>query len=77
MLNELRGSKYIVEFFQNATRRATPSDRMYLRADNDSDAIVQARWLARHTYHNHFQVRAVANGVHTVIFRTSPLAQVA
>jgi hypothetical protein len=50
---------------------------MYLRADNESDAVVQARWLARRTYHDHYQVRAVTDGAHTVIFKTSPLAQVA
>ena len=77
MLNELRVSRYIVEFFQTGRRQAPPSDRMYLKAENEPDAIVQARWLARHTYHHHFQVRAVTDGVHTVIFRSSPLAQVA
>jgi len=77
MLNELRGSKYVVEFFQAGTRGAPPGDRMYLRADNESDAVVQARWLARRTYHDHYQVRAVTDGAHTVIFKTSPLAQVA
>ena len=77
MLNEPRASSYIVEFFQTGRRQALPSDSMYLKAENDSDAIVQARWLARHTCHHHFHVRVVTYGVHTVILRSSPIAQVA
>jgi hypothetical protein len=77
MLNELRVSKYIIEIFRSGKPGAVPNDRMCLKADNESDAIAQAIWLARHTSHHHFQIRAVTNGMHTVIYRSSPLAQVA
>jgi len=74
MLNELRAPKYVVEFFQTGNQRARPSDRLLLKADNDSDAIAQAIWLARHTYHHHFHVR---DGVQTIIYTSSPIARVA
>jgi hypothetical protein len=76
MLNELRVRKYIVEFFETGRRGALPSDSMGLDADNDSDAIEQAKWLDRHTSRHHFQVR-VANGVRTIIYRSNPQAMAA
>jgi hypothetical protein len=75
MLNELRVAKYIVEFFQSGKQGAVPTDRLHLKAEADWEAITQANWLARHTHHNHFQVRD--GGTHTIIYRSSPLARVA
>ena len=77
MLNELRATKYVVEFFQSGTRGAVPDDKLHLKADTESDAVAQANWIARHTHHHHFQIRAVVNGVHTVIFESYPLASAA
>jgi len=77
MLNEMRPSRYVVEFFQTGKHRAPPNDRLPLKADTDSDAIAQAIWLARHTYHHHFQIREVSKGVQTIIYRSAPIARVA
>ena len=77
MLNELRVTKYVVEFFQSGKRGAPPSDSICLNADSDSDAIEQAKWLERHTSQHHFQVRTVTNGVHAIIHRSSSLAMAA
>jgi hypothetical protein len=74
MRSESDLQKYVVDFFHSGNRGARPTDSMCLKASKDSDAIAQAAWLARHTCHHHFQVRAVANGVHTIIYRSSPLA---
>ena len=71
MLSEPQMSKYVVEFLHAANRGATPTDSMRLNVDNESDAIAQAKWLARHTYCHHFQVRAVTRGVHGVIYRSA------
>ena len=77
MLNESQSSKYIVEIFATAKQGATPADRMRLKADNESDAIAQANWLARHTTCHHFQVRAVESGVQSVIYKSADLARAA
>jgi len=77
MRSESDLSKYVVEFFHTGNRGARPKDTICLKASNESDALMQAAWLARHTYHHHFQVRAVANGVHTIIYRSSPVAMAA
>ena len=69
MLKGPKFSKYVCEFFHAATNGAKPTESMCLKADNDSDAIAQATWLARRTYCHHFQVRTVAQGVHSVIYR--------
>jgi len=78
MRSESDFQKYVVDFFHTGKRGARPKDSVCLKASNDSDAITQATSLARHTYHHHFQVRAVASGVHTVIYRrSSPVAMAA
>ena len=77
MLNESQSSKYIVEFFDTGRQRAKPADVMRLKAESESDAIAQANWLARHTSCHHFQVRNVAQGVQSVIFRAAALAHTA
>ena len=77
MLNELRVTKYIVEFFETGRRGALPSDSIGLNADSASDAIEQAKWLDRHTSQHHFQVRVVANGERTIIYQSYPQAMAA
>ena len=74
MVNDPRATKYMVEFFETKGHRGAPSDTLRLKADNDSDAVAQAHWLARHTYHDHFQVRAVAGGLQTIIYRSYSVA---
>jgi hypothetical protein len=76
MLNQSQSSKYIVEFFHTERNGTPPKDSMFLKAVSDSDAVEQANWLACRTYCHHFQVRAVTQGVHTVIHRASALARV-
>jgi hypothetical protein len=61
-------SKYVVDFFHTERRSTDSKESMRLEADTDSDAIEQARWLARRTAHHHYQVRAAAGHVHVVIF---------
>lgn len=75
MLNELRMTRYVVEFFQSAELGDIPNDQVYFKADNVSDAVSQANWLARHTCHHHYQVRVVADGAYRVVYISSPLAK--
>lgn len=77
MLNELRLTKYVVEFFQSEKQGAAPNDKVYLKADTVSDAVSQANWLARHTCHHHFQVSVMADGARAVVYTSSPLARAA
>ena len=77
MRSESELSKYVVEFFHTGNKGTRPKDSVCLKASNDADAIAQAAWLARRTYHHHFQIRALANGVHTIIYRSSPVAMAA
>ena len=62
-------SKYVVEFFHAGNNGAKPTECMYLKAENDSDAVAQANWLARRTWCRQFQVRVVTPGAHGVIYR--------
>lgn len=77
MLNGPQLSKYVCEFFHAGNNGPKPTESMCLKADNDSDAIAQATWLARHTHCHHFQVRTVTRGVHSVIYRASSGARAA
>lgn len=77
MLNGPQLSKYVCEFFHAGNNGATPTESMCLKADNDSDAIAQATWLARRTHCQYFQVRTVTRGVHNVIYRASSGARAA
>jgi hypothetical protein len=75
MRSEPELSKYVVEFFLTGKNEAAPKDSIRLKADNDSDAIAQANWLARHTSCHHFQVRNLAQDVQSVIFRAAAVAR--
>jgi hypothetical protein len=77
MLKELRLTRYVVEFFHSSAQGGVPNDKVYLTADTVSDAVSQANWLARRTYHHHFQVRIVADGAHTIVYISPPLAMAA
>ena len=77
MLNEPQSLKYIVEFFGTGNKGARPADTVRLKADDESEAIEQANWLARHTRFHHFQVRAVSGVVHSIIYQSSALARAA
>ena len=77
MLSEPLSSNYIVEFFASGKKGAKPTDSMRLRAENEPEAIAQAKWLASRTYCHHFRVRAVATGMHSVIYSSSASARAA
>jgi len=68
MANGPRLSKYVVDFFHAAAGGSDSKESIRLEADDDSDAIEQAKWLARRTVHHHYQVRAAAGNIHVVIF---------
>ena len=73
MLHGTQVTGYVVEFFQSGKQGAVPNDMVYLKGETVSDAVSQAKWLARRTFHNHFQIRAVADGARPVIYTSSPL----
>jgi hypothetical protein len=68
MANGPRLSKYVVDFFPDRGSGSDSRESIRLEADSDSDAIEQAKWLARRTVHHHYQVRAAAGNIHVVIF---------
>lgn len=68
MRNEPRPSKYVVDFLHAEGRGRGLRDRVHLDADTDSDAIEQAKWLARRTVHHSYQVRAAVGYIYVVIF---------
>ena len=76
MPNEPELFRYVVEFFHSGKYGAAPTDIIRLKADNDSDAISQANWLARHTHCHHFQVRIVARSVQSVVYTAAACARV-
>ena len=76
MLTGPRFSNYVVDFFPSEATSGASKESICLNADNDGDAIEQAKWLARRTVHHHYQVRAAAGNVHVVIY-ASAVAMVA
>ena len=70
MRNGPRLSKYVVDFLRAEGRSSGFEDRVHLDADTDSDAIEQAKWLARRTVHHSYQVRAAVGYIYVVIFES-------
>ena len=77
MLNQSQSSKYIVDFFYTEENGAMPADSMCLMAESEAEAIAQANWLAVRVSYRDFHVRAVAKGMHSIIYRSSALARAA
>jgi len=70
-MNGPRSPQYVVDFFHNRDRSSDSNDSIRLKADNDSDAMEQARWLARRTVHQHYQIRAAAGEIYVVIYASA------
>lgn len=70
MTNGPRPSKYVVDFLHAEARSSGFKDRVHLSADMDSEAIEQAKWLARRTVHHSYQVRAAIGSIYVVIFES-------
>lgn len=70
-MNGPRSPQYFVDFFHNRDRSSDSDDSIRLKADTDSDAMEQARWLARRTIHHHYQIRAAAGEIYVVIYASA------